>query len=1619
MMWSSRRAFLVLLAVGVLALASCLPNLLAQKGLLVQKQPLPPAQTLPTTPAMNTDFADTISLPTDPKRKAQLQAALDNIEEGNWEVAADILQKLLLMPEDVFVQLSRKGPDGKETKNWTSVKSEANHIIATQLTPAGLEVYNLKFGPTAARMLKEAKESGDINKLKEVMNYYLHTESGAEATNLLGTYFLDRGTYISASLCFERLLKRENIAKVPSVTLFKAVYAFHQAGDTGLENQVWKELNSRGGQIAIGQQRLEVGQLQEYVASLDLGRGDRGQYDWGMPGGNPSRNGKGEGDTPFMEYKWPPIQLATMEQTKAWLAQAAAFQNQRKIPILPAAMPITATISKDNKKIPLVIFRSHSGVHAINVKTGERFWQSGSGWSIDAMVKKAETTTTVTNWVNYYQQTLQRPNVLFENSTIGTLSTDNTYAYVVDDLAVSPPPNQQDFNQFQQPGGYVRNSDKVTAAIGASRLQAYDLATGKLKWELGGSGEKAGDLADSYFLGPPVPIAGRLYLLTEKQQELRLVCIDPAHGQGHAKVVATQTLASTRDKMQQDVLRRMQAAHLSFGEGMLVCPTNAGAILGVDLLSNSLVWAYPYREKSTTGQDEFPNQPWRGRPGFRGGVPPGFQMLPDGRIVPIAPPNTHWQVTPPIIQEGKVVFTAPDAKSVHCLNLRDGSKLWVHNRNEDDLYLAGVFNGKVLIVGKRNIRALSLSKGELMWSLEVGSPSGQGVASENIYYLPLKEAVASKKPEICAIDIDRGVVHAHTKSRKDIVPGNLLFYDGDVLSQTTTELMAFPQLKVKLAQIDELIKKNPMDPVGLMERGELRLDKGDLQGAIDDLSLALKNNPPKEILGKTRGKLYETLTEYFQRDFNGAEKYLKEYEELCSVDMEGATKEEEKVERQNESRRRRANFLCLVAKGKETQGKLVEAFERYMEFSALAGKDELISVIDEPSVRAAPDVWSQGRIRAMADAAKPEHRKPLEDRIIARWNELQKKNSSSEELRQFVNVFGSLFTVGKEARLQLAERLMDDPDPLSLLEAERHLSLLRGRNEDPRLAARAVECLARLNTRKGMLRDAAFYYRILRRDYGGVVVIDGKTGADVYDDQATDKRLLPFMDEPDRLGAGKDIKVPTPERGNFVHQVQTYQLGQVGENLPFFQENQVVLRFQPSSLKLLDRGSGDEKWSENLVQTNIQHLVNGNGQPNTARWSYQSLGHLVVLPLGHMVFGIDAVKGKILWQRNLYAADAPGVQGGMPQFNPQIPPMIDPRDGSVVVTYQDGWAQRLGQTGPLEGNVICLQTREALVGVDPVNGRTLWTRSDVGTRNRIFGDDQIIYVVELNAEGKPSSTRALRAYDGVSVKIPDFSALFAEEKRVQMDGRNLLVSEPGDNGTVVLRLYDVLTGQDLLKESFPAGSIALKSENSHLGGMVAPDGRVKIIDLRTRKVVVDYKANPQHFAGATAIYLVADRQDYFLAVNSPIDPQILQFGGVNSNLLPGTGLRALPVNGYVYSFNGSTGKLRWYFNMPNQTLILEQFEDMPMVLFSSRYQTWSPQGVGRTIFQIASVRAIKKSNGKMIYGPNSNKPEDLQSQIPPGMFFHAITVDARHGKVDMVGQQMKIVFDLNGGAETK
>ena len=621
----------------------------------------------------------------------------------------------------------------------------------------------------------------------------------------------------------------------------------------------------------------------------------------------------------------------------------------------------------------------------------------------------------------------------------------------------------------------------------------------------------------------------------------------------------------------------------------------------------------------------------------------------------------------------------------------------------------------------------------MAWSVDTGMPSGQGIASNNVYYLPLRTAAKTKEPEVCAIDIDKGLVVAHTKSRKKtdgtmVVPGNLLFHEGFVLSQTVDGVAVFPQLKIILAQSDELIKNNPKDPNGLTARGKLRLDKGDQAGAIDDLHTALANDPSPETRQEARAALFDSMTELLSRDFNQGEKFLAEYRELCTVDIAPQTSPQGRRLAEEDQQRRLANCLCLVAKGREQQGRLADAFDAYLEIGGFNKTQELISVIDEPTVKTAQDVWARGRISAMIAKAQPEQLAPLEEKIAQKFAEARK--GDVQELRRFVGAFGSLLTAGKEARLLLAQHLMEDTSPAAFLDAEAQLLALRKQTEHRQLAGQAVETLARLYARKGMLEDACYCYRsILARDFAKVVIRDGKTGEDIYNEMFTDKRFVGQLDEPEQAWLGRKIKVEE-QRGpaQAVQFQRLFTFEPEGELMPFFQNHRLAVDVQFNRFKIIDRATQKEVWSQDLTGTNflqqyVQAIQQGQQVDQLNAPRYYMLGHMIVLPLGNVVFGIDPVNHRLLWEKTINQNNnvvMNPLAGGQLGVFPGFP------DSSVV--------QRMGQIGPVEPSHVCLQTQDGLVAIDPVTGRTLWTRSDMPAQMELFGDADHVYVVEKSPD---------------------------------------------------------------------------------------------------------------------------------------------------------------------------------------------------------------------------------------------------------------------------------------------
>src|SRR5205823_602359 len=147
--------------------------------------------------------------------------------------------------------------------------------------------------------LDKAKIDSDPGILADVAKRYLYTEAGGEAANLLGTYYLERGQHIPASLMFDRLINREGADKVSPATLIKAALAFRRTGDKAKEENVWKMIGEKSGDtIKLGGREMSINTLKDevdknfktLVAATSL-------YDWSMFHGNATRSNQANGGT--------------------------------------------------------------------------------------------------------------------------------------------------------------------------------------------------------------------------------------------------------------------------------------------------------------------------------------------------------------------------------------------------------------------------------------------------------------------------------------------------------------------------------------------------------------------------------------------------------------------------------------------------------------------------------------------------------------------------------------------------------------------------------------------------------------------------------------------------------------------------------------------------------------------------------------------------------------------------------------------------------------------------------------------------------------------------------------------------------------------------------------------------------------------------------------------------------------------------------------------------------------------------------------------------------------------------------------------------------------------------
>jgi hypothetical protein len=140
-------------------------------------------------------------------------------------------------------------------------------------------------------------------------------------------------------------------------------------------------------------------------------------------------------------------------------------------------------------------------------------------------------------------------------------------------------------------------------------------------------------------------------------------------------------------------------------------------------------------------------------------------------IMPEQLKTERWRSAGPIISNGRVIMTAYDSRKLECLDIRTGKVLWWVPHDANDLYVGGVVNDRVIVVGKNYVKAYHLTGEDkekqtpkVAWEpVVIPTPTGHGAVSRDTFYVPVRQDNAGKDPatpagEIWAVRIEDGKI---------------------------------------------------------------------------------------------------------------------------------------------------------------------------------------------------------------------------------------------------------------------------------------------------------------------------------------------------------------------------------------------------------------------------------------------------------------------------------------------------------------------------------------------------------------------------------------------------------------------------------------------------------------------------------------------------------------------------------------------------------------------------------------------------------------------------------------------------------------------------------------------
>ncbi len=1467
--------------------------------------------------------------PRDPKLEGLWKAALGSIQQKDWKRAIERLQRLLDSPEDAVYRTG----GGR----WESLRTAASRRLGT--VPADvLNDYEGQYGGLAQQLWLEARRTGRLELVVEVATRFFHTRAGRDAAEWLAREHFDRSEFALAVRWFEEL---EAVgAPITSDPLWRlqAAAAARQASPELVKKFLEPVLSAEATRpLQLGGERIAVQEWWDRTAARQPQRTPV-LNQWPQLFGTAARVGVAAGERPLLKPEWSTpltFNTAVQRQLERLLQD---LEDDGSVPVL-TSVPLVL-----GQKI---VMRDLRGVRVVEASSGKTLWSTPEGLSPERVLSglpisgqefmQVQRRFRMRNFQNEYngQGAEYHPLVswLCRDATSGLISSDGHSLFVLDDVAVMTR------NQMGYQGGDddVDTIDPLGAVWNSNRLTSYDLETGRAQWSVGGPAETAGPLAGCFFLGAPSFDGNELFIVGSLGEEVRLFVLDPATGRPRW----SQLLAYSDTKIESDIARRWVSTPIAVGQGIVVCPTTVGWLVAVDRVRRTVLWAHRY----------LPEEEGEHR-GF--GDNPGTEFLPQTEL------GGQWLATPPVIADGLVVFAAPDGDNLACVDLVQGKLQWQEDR-DDGLYLAGVANDRVIIVGPSRVTARSLRDGKLDWyydwnetekklsDVSFGAqPSGRGIVVGPDFYLPLADG------SLHVIRLSDGERVARLSVWPGQPPlGNLVKAGRWLLSFGPRGCQLFDEQPGVLREIAERKAKNPGDAIALIREAELWLLTPDYAAAAAQLRSVVTTDLSSEWQQRHRTAWWQALIGELQSEQGNANEALDSLQKLARTPEELLTVELYRIERSVQA------------------GETVAAFEAFWK---LAEQDDAPAVIvrpHQPQLQVQRRIWLKGRMRSLWEAADPKSRSALDTRITTAIQEALK--GSMDRWSRL-----SEWSDYHPAAVRLHWALADE------YAATREFSRAEARllpwidHPEPAVAAETLVRLAALSRQFGLIADAQLMERRLAAEYAKLPLSTGGTVTDWLEQRPADA-LQVVAAPPVAAMRWDDWPLETQQIGSqYAPPVQSIELPAQSPSLAVYA---MQVEQNEQRLTMASRLDGSWRW---LAPLRWSPRSNDHGYSPS-----QFLGRSLVLLNRDVVHLLSPVDRRVIWSKTLeptgdWANEHHHLGRG------QVNPLTSTGDDGDEPGWSLAHAGGGGRLVAVQPGYFCVLGRRSLSVLDPRTGRELWTRTGLGQMSRIIGTRDFVCVLDYEDD----EATAYRAADGQPVEIPGLVQRL--KQAVEVDGNEVVVQERSkgmrlfgiSSAKVSLRRVELLTGKERWRQDFIANSlVGPLDDQTAIAVEPSPTGKA---GLRTISLINLREGTRQTLAPVTlgvtdaGVYALADAERVYLISNK---------GDGQHHY--GDSLPSINVHGTVFAWEKGSGRALWKKDVSEQNLILDRFQANNVLLFMTR--TWKQQG--NASYTLLNLLAINKRTGKTLHESST-----------PSMFggFHSVALREAEGIIELASYNLRL-----------